>query len=196
MERSKQSILSKGKHRLNIMNALWTSELSEINARRPCFSARLIMPRVFVLPRWFCRNNYGAWTYFNFVLITPAQTQCPAEVRHYVLGHEYGHIFGGHVYLQWAWLFAGILYLIGMLTPIMQMTLIALSIKSIVFYKLVHPRIGAEREFYADNIAADLFGPRTALEGSRWMANALGDIRQAERQARLSRLATRAAQAA
>jgi Zn-dependent protease with chaperone function len=172
------------------MKEAWKTELQAMEAERPSAWARLVRPRVVVLPRCLTGERLGAWTLYHLIFVTQAQAACPPRVRRYVLGHEYGHIVCGHAALQWAWLASALLSLIGMLLPIA--ILLSLGIQSAVLYSLANAAQGARREMSADAAAADLCGASIALEGALWMADAMGDKAKPERQARLAELEQRA----
>lgn len=171
------------------MKQAWQTELQAMEAKRPSAWSRLVRPRVIVLPSFVTGRRLGAWTLCHFIFVTEAQAACPPRVRRYILGHEYGHIICGHAALQWAWLASGLLSLLGMLAPLA--ILLSLGIQSAVLYSLANQAHGAKREMSADAAAADLCGAVVALEGARWMANAMGDQAKPERQARLAELEQR-----
>lgn len=163
----------------------WQYELDAIAQSHPCFWARFAHPRIVVLPT--CLNRgYGAWTYLRWIVLTQKQCDCPAHVRRYVLGHEFGHIYGRHVGMQWLWLLAGFLYGVGLFSP--ALLLLAICIKSVLFYGIVNKRLGTNRELYADAIAAQLFGAKSALRAARWMTRATGEQNSEQRALRLLRL--------
>lgn len=171
------------------MKEAWKTELQAMEAKRPSAWSRFVRPRVVVLPSFITGQRLGAWTLCHLIFVTEAQAACPPRVRRYVLGHEYGHIVCGHAALQWAWLASGLLSLLGMLAPLA--ILLSLGIQSAVLYSLANQAQGARREISADATAADLCGAAVALEGARWMADAMGDRAKPERQARLAELEQR-----
>lgn len=171
------------------MKETWKTELQAMEAKRPSAWSRFVRPRVVVLPRSLTGSRLGAWTLCHLIFVTEAQAACPPKVRRYVLGHEYGHIVCGHAALQWAWLASGALSLLGMLVP--AAILLSLGIQSAVLYSLANTAQGARREISADATAAELCGAAVALEGARWMADAMGDSTRPERLARLAELEQR-----
>jgi len=173
------------------MDGVWSTDLAAISARRPTQWARLVTPRVFVLPRMLTRSRLGAWTLYHWIFITPAQASCPTEVRRYILGHEYGHILCGHSRLQWLWLVGSILYTLSFFAP--PLVLLGVIIQAAAMSSLLNRRQETAREISADSVAADLFGAPEVLAAARWMSAAVGDGQNPQRQVRLAKLEQRAA---
>jgi len=165
---------------------VWTSELEHALQRMPRRERLYFRPRLIKLPAWFA-SGYGAWTLLGVVLITDTQAGCPADVRRYVVGHELGHLCGGHQYLQYLWILAQGLLLVGAaVAP--AAALLGLALICVAFVGFVHPRWNLEREFFADRIAVELYGPHAMVTSAVWMSRQLGDSHTSERQARLQQL--------
>lgn len=150
---------------------------------------RSVRPRIVRLPHW-CRSGYGAWLLFPFVIITHDQANCPADVRRYVLGHELGHLCGGHHRLHYLWVAGQVLFLIGAIaSPVTA--LIGLALLTLVWLAHAHPRWSLEREAFADEIATRLLGRERVLASALWMSAHVGDTHTRERQKRLEILRER-----
>ena len=143
-------------------------------------------PRVVKLPAWVTKG-YGAWTLFSIIFISDKQASCPADVRRYVLGHEVGHLCGGHQSLQYFWVFSQTMFFIGMaIAPAIALT--GLILMCVAFGGFVHPALNLKREVFADRVAVELYGPHSVVVGATWMARQLADIDTTQRQARLKQL--------
>ncbi len=160
------------------LRMIWNNDLDDALMRKRLRWMRgPLRPRVQILPRSW--KGYGAWTLFGHIFITGRQATCPEHVRHYVIGHELGHLYGGHVYLQ-------ILFILSYATMVATegtqsaIALLALCL-TIILYVLA-------RELLADSVAVDLYGPHATLISSLWMARRVNDTDSRLRQARLKRL--------
>jgi Zn-dependent protease with chaperone function len=169
-------------------NALvsWNAELDSALARRSRWWMKgALRPRIAILPAMW--RGYGAWTLFGKIFITRKQASCPDHVRQYIIGHELGHLYGGHVYLQ-------VLFALSYMTLIAgqashsAVTILALGLTSVLYVGFVTPSFSLARECFADSVAVELYGAYTALTSSLWMARRVNDVESRERQARLTRL--------
>ena len=171
--------------RTSIMDE-WEVELKWALTRVALAQRPLLRPRIIKLPSWLT-SGYGAWTLFHIVAITEQQASCPSQVRRYIIGHELGHLCGGHYLLQYFWVFAEIIFLLGaaLASAAALFGILLICIASIGF---MHPGWILEREVFADRVAADLFGTREVITASLWMSYQVGDFHTRGRQARLRKL--------
>jgi Zn-dependent protease with chaperone function len=166
----------------------WKADLKAALERKSRWWMRgRLSPRIVVLPRLWA--GYGAWTLFGKIFITKQLVGCPEHVRRYIIGHELGHLYGGHVYLQALFLFSYSMLVAGELSH-SAITLLALGLTSVFYVIFVTPRFSLARECFADSVAVDLYGPHAVLTSSVWMARRVRDVDSKERQARLKRLRT------
>jgi Zn-dependent protease with chaperone function len=164
----------------------WNTDLQAALKRKSRWWMRgRLSPKIVVLPRLW--TGYGAWTLFGKIYITRKLTGCPEHVRKYIIGHELGHLYGGHVYLQALFFFSYSMLVAGELSH-SAITLLALALTSILYVIFVTPRFSLARECFADSVAVDLYGPHAVLTSSLWMARRVSDVDSKERQARLKRL--------
>jgi Zn-dependent protease with chaperone function len=168
--------------------ASWNAELAAALARKSRrWMHGALRPRVAILPRVW--TGYGAWTLFGRIFITQKQSSCPEHVRQYVIGHELGHLYGGHVYLQMLFICSYLMLIFGQASH-SAIALLALALTSVLYVGFVTPSLSLAREYFADSVAVELYGPHTALTSSLWMARRVNDVDSRERQARLDRLRT------
>ena len=74
-------------------------EFEAIRARLPTPWGRFVWPRLIVLPHSFARFRKvtgGACVWWFWVVADPALADAPADARHFVLAHEWGHVARGH----------------------------------------------------------------------------------------------------
>ncbi|MES2353695.1 MAG: M48 family metalloprotease [Pseudomonadota bacterium] len=166
---------------------LWKSDFSDIQRRFPCWFTRLIRPRLVFLPAWW-PVRYGAWAYCQFIFIAPGLHDAPDNVRRYLLGHEYGHIYCKHTVLHFVyWLgMAGLCSAFAVPSPLLHVG--SLSVLMVVTLLACLPRLAKAREFQADAVAVQVFGQQVVLSGSLWMAEKAGTTANVFRQSRLRRL--------
>jgi len=166
--------------------ASWNTELTAALVRKSHWWMRgALRPRVAILPRVW--SGYGAWTLFGRIFITRKQASCPEHVRQYIIGHELGHLYGGHVYLQMLFVCSYAMLIIGQASH-SAITVLALGLTIVLYIGFVTPSLSLAREYFADSVAVDLYGAHTALMSSLWMARRVNDVDSHERQARLDRL--------
>jgi Zn-dependent protease with chaperone function len=164
----------------------WNAELEAALKRKSRWWMRgTFSPKIVLLPRLW--SGYGAWTLFGKIYITKQQMACPDHVRKYIIGHELGHLYGGHVYLQMLFAFSYVTLVAGELSH-SAITVLALALTSILYVVFVTPAFSLARECFADSVAVDLYGAHTILTSSLWMACRVKDVDTRERQARLRRL--------
>jgi len=168
------------------LRMIWNNELDDaLKRKRRRWMRGPLRPRVQILPLpW---KGYGAWTLFGQIFITGKQATCPEHVRHYVIGHELGHLYGGHVYLQFLFILS---YATMVATEGTQssIALLALCLTVIFYVAFATPRFALAREIFADSVAVDLNGAHATLISSLWMARRVNDVDSRMRQARLQRL--------
>ena len=165
---------------------LWNADLdAALGRRRRVWMRGILRPRITILPRLW--KGYGAWTLLGHIFVTEKQASCPEHVRHYIIGHELGHLYGGHVYLQFLFMLSYAALVASEATH-SAVTVLALGLTSILYVAFVTPGMVLAREFFADSVAVDLYGAHTILISSLWMARRVNDVDTQQRQARLAKL--------
>lgn len=165
----------------------WQSDFAAAQARLPCWLSRLARPRLIFLPSWW-PAPVGAWAYLHMVFIGPALRDAPADVRRYVIGHEYGHIQANHTVLHFFYWCAALGFLVAVLGHMPALGAWSCLVLAVVSFLVLLPPLARGREYQADAVAALLYGQETALRGALWMADKTGTISNAFRRSRLRRL--------
>lgn len=92
----------------------WTEDLEyALSRKRRIWMRGMLRPRLRVLPSLW--KGYGAWTLFTVIFVTHKQSSCTEPVRRYIIAPEFGHLYGGHIYLQ-------LLFMLSGLHPAMQIS--------------------------------------------------------------------------
>jgi hypothetical protein len=142
--------------------AEWRTEFGrQVDHHRPAG------PKLVFLPAWWPAPHV-AFAYFNVVAVGPGLLRAPVEVRHYILGHELGHIERRHTLGQvgyWASVLAAAA--IGRLLPpgLSLAPIMAVLVVAVAWLALGETR----REFEADDAAAARYGDLTVINGLTWM---------------------------
>jgi Peptidase family M48 len=164
----------------------WKKDLAHVLTRkRRIWMRGVLRPRLHILPTLW--KGYGAWTLFTVIFVTHKQASCPAQVRQYIVSHEFGHLYGGHVYLQFLFILSyAVLTMSATTQP--AVALLTLAFTCTLFAAFVKPSLALEREVYADSVAVELYGAEATIAGFLWMAHRTNGIHGKERKARIARL--------
>ena len=165
----------------------WHFELATLANKFPAFLTRFITPRLFFLPLWW-PVKFNAWAYGPYIFIAPGLREAPDDVRQYIIGHEYGHIYCGHTILHFVYWVMFLILTAGNSVHLQLLKGFSLVLLVLVTLFICAPSLARKREFEADAIAMSLFGKKIVLRGSLWMANKTGTIGSLFRQHRLARL--------
>ena len=161
--------------------ATWQAEFDQIRQRDGLRLGGLINPRLRVLPSWagFMHRSFGAaFVCLSRVYVDRRVLAAPAEVRSYLLLHEWGHVV--HRHTRWSIVAA---VLIGnmlfsecyahthnahdwMTAPI---AILGLACACALFI-LGMWMLSVTREFEADAYAASVIGPAATINGMAWVA--------------------------
>lgn len=166
----------------------WHHDLSATRAAlTPCKWACLFVPRLIFLPAWWPASS-GIWLYFSLIFVGHSLINAPTEARRFLIGHEYGHIYCGHVWLHyWYWI-AMLGILIGMLSGCMGVLLVCTLLAWLILLVAVWPNACKRRECDADAIAVKAWGPHCALDGALWFMGQRRTTRNHLRAFRLAKL--------
>lgn len=165
----------------------WNRDLAEIRVALPCKLARCVVPRIIVLPTWW-PAQHGVWIYFCVIFVGRSVVNAPTDARRYLIGHEYGHIYCGHVLLHYAYWMAVSGLVMGMLVgaPIAVMLCGLLAMMTLLVG--VWPSAIERRECQADAIAAQSWGAQRAMTGAVWFMGQRKESRNHLRSVRLALL--------
>ena len=165
---------------------LWNKDLAAVLHRKNRLWMRgVLRPRITVLPpSW---SGYGAWTLLGRIFITRRQATCPDDVRRYLIAHELGHAWLGHVYLQVVFSTAVATFVFVSMTHVVVRGT-ALLVTLFAYACFIAPRWSLARECAADAVSIELYGPVMTLQSSVWMAQRTKGGDSPERHARLARL--------
>ena len=169
------------------MAQAWQEELHRIVGAHPCFLAKLIQPRVILLPSWL-PGQTRAWVYLNLILVGHELNHAPLSAMRYVIAHEYGHIYRAHTALQFAYWTVLLTLIVAALADVPLLVVAALAGLTALSTSTMNGRTSNERELEADAVAARIYGPEAALEGAVGMAKTSGSMQQPERETRLKAL--------
>lgn len=168
-----------------------TEILTDLKGWRRIF--RVLPPKLIALPAWWPWKGYGAWSYMRYIIISgDLMEKAPENVRHYVIGHELGHIRFGHTSLNYMYLLTSLAFVLamGVFTgnyPYHARVVASSVMLLLLFIKSTLLWFPNRREFQADAYSANLYGKDVAIEGSLWMAEHGGDFSKL-RKRRLLRL--------
>lgn len=165
----------------------WNFELATLANKSPAFLTRFIKPSLIFLPIWW-PVKFNAWAYGPYIFIAPGLRDAPDDVRQYIIGHEYGHIYCGHTISHILYWMMFIILTIGNLANLPLLEGFSLILLVLITLFICAPALAKKREFEADAIAISLLGRQVVLRGSLWMAKKTGTIGSLFRQHRLVRL--------
>ncbi len=192
--------------------SLWQSELNSLAAQSRHWWVRRWPPRLIVrrtntMPWWFppllrFESRPGAWTFWNLIFVSEELLDCPAEMRHYLSHHEFGHIERVHfLQLMMALTIAAFCVSCSLLAPHFSWlsvlrashTLpIVLATCFFASFLRAFTLISILSEYQADAFAAQRIGSEAVQRGIRWLAQTSGRGLTTERRKRLNRLRSRA----
>lgn len=174
---------------LNLRNPMdkWKFELAALVEQSPAFLTRFIKPRLIFLPEWW-PTKFNAWAYGPCIFIAPGLKNAPDNVRQYILGHEYGHIYCNHTVLHLTYWLTLFTLIIGEVAHLPLLKGLSLLLLTLITLSICTPSLAKKREFEADAVALSLLGKKVVLSGSVWMANKTGTINNVFRQHRLVKL--------
>ena len=159
------------------MAQAWQEELHRIVDAHPCFLARLIRPRVILLPAWLPGQTH-AWVYLNLILVGHELNHAPLSAMRYVIAHEYGHIYRAHTALQFAYWTVLLTLVVAALANVPLLVVVALTGLTALSASTMNGQTSIERELEADSVAVRIYGPEAALDGAVWMAKTSGSMQK------------------
>lgn len=161
--------------------AAWQSDFDAIRRHQPLCRGGLVSRRLRVLPAWgdFMHRSFGpAFVFLNHIYVDHRILDAPAEVREYLLLHEWGHVVRRHN--QVAMLSALLLPFVFFpqayvwlhwrpgveLAPIAALGLICTCVQAGLNVWMMSDM----RELEADAFAASIIGPAAVINGIGWVA--------------------------
>lgn len=153
----------------------WRSDLAQLRAGMPCILAQLVRPRLVFLPCWWSARN-GAWIYFHFIFVGPGLVNAPEDVRRYLIGHEYGHIYCQHICLHYLYWIGIAIASIGAAAQLLTIEALGFLLLATISLLACWPALMRRRECQADAVAATFFGRDVALRGALWLAQMRGTM--------------------
>jgi len=162
----------------------WHDKLELLNKRYPCSQVSLHFKNKSFLPFWF----YGpSFSWFNHIVISNQFESVDDDVRGYLLGHEYGHIYyrDSLRFLSW--------YIASVLVTILIAVFCTARISSIWMYLycltvIVSCYFLKYAEFKADDMAAKFVGKPAVINGLLYMGEKTGTLNCNRRIERLKRM--------
>jgi hypothetical protein len=164
--------------------APWQRDFDLIRQREPLRLGGLVSRRLRVLPPWgkFTHKAFGpAYVLLSHIYVDRRVLDAPAEVREYLLLHEWGHVVRRHN--QIAMLSALLLPFVffpqayvfmhhhpsrdDLLAPIAALGLACMCLQAALSFWMMSDR----RELEADAYAASVIGPAAVLTGIGWVAH-------------------------
>ena len=162
--------------------APWQRDFDLIRQRELLRLGGLVSCRLRVLPPWgkFMHQAFGpAYVLLSHIYVDRRVLDAPAEVREYLLLHEWGHVVRHHN--QVAMLSAGLLPFVFFpqayvlthhhpgrdLAPIAALGLACTCLQAVLNFWMMSDR----RELEADAYAASVIGPTAVLTGIGWVAH-------------------------
>jgi len=162
--------------------ARWNRDFDAIRARDPLRMGGLVSPRLRVLPSWgeFMHRAFGAaFVLLSRIYVDRRVLDAPAEVREYLLLHEWGHVVRRHN--QVAMVSACVLPFVFFpqafvlmhhnpgpeLAPIAALGLFCTCLQAVLSMWMMSDT----RELEADAYAASVIGPSAVLYGIGWVAH-------------------------
>ena len=161
--------------------AAWQNDFDAVRRRQPLRLGGLVSRRLRVLPGWcaFMHLSFGpAFVFLSHIYVYHRILDAPAEVREYLLLHEWGHVVRRHN--QVAMLSAVLLPFVffpqayvwlhwhpgANLAPIAGLGLFCACVQAGLSVWMMSDM----REVEADAFAASIIGPAAVLNGIGWVA--------------------------
>lgn len=113
---------------------------------------RLIRPRLVHLPKWW-PARFGAWAYLNTAFIGPGLLDATDDVRRYVVGHEYGHIYSKHTLLHLIYALGFASFALGGFAHMLVPLALGFLMMAVVSFLVVRTPLSHNRECQADDVA-------------------------------------------
>ena len=161
--------------------AAWQTVFDTICQCHPLRLGGLLSPRLRVLPPWgaFMHRSFGpAFVFLNHIYVDRRILDAPAEVREYLLLHEWGHVVRRHnqVAILSAFLLPFVFFPQAYvwlhwqpgadLAPIAGLGLFCTCVQAGLSVWMMSDK----RELEADAFAASIIGPAAVLNGIGWVA--------------------------
>lgn len=168
------------------MRERWQTQFDQIRRDRPIAWGRLASPRIVVIPESMARFYGGALTWVRWICVGAGLcAAAPDHVVRYVVAHEWGHVRKGHPAVALPILICAIITVVCPRTP--QFALFGWGVGMLGLYLIVWAT-RLQREFEADDEAAQVVGNDGVREGLLWMVTHRAGGLNPDRRARLVRM--------
>jgi len=167
------------------MRERWQKAFDQVRGEHPAPWGFLFSPRIVVVPGRLARFYGGAVTWFRWIAVGEDLVEAaPDLVVRYVVCHEWGHVRCGHPIASLVILCCAIVTVFCPRTP--QWALLGWSIGMAGLAAIVWAT-RLQREFEADDKAAETVGLNGVRDGLLWMVTTRAGGLNPDRRARLVR---------